>query len=67
MTEYEFTEVPGYADVMTAKDWAESVECGAFIPSDGTGFWCKGEKQESVVDSFATKPEWATHVAWYNK
>jgi hypothetical protein len=63
----KFTEVPGYADVMTAEEWEGSVECGAFIPSDGTGFWCKSETEESTVNSFSTKPEWATHVSWYNK
>jgi hypothetical protein len=56
-----------HADIMTAEAWHECVECGAFIPSDGTGYWMRGEKLESDIDSFDPQPDWATHVAWYNK
>ena len=58
--------IPDYADVMTLEDWEESVQCGAFIPNDGSGYWCKDGK-ESGDSVWSTDPEDATHVAWYNK
>lgn len=63
----EFRPVPDYADVMSAEDWSNCVRVGAFIPDDGDGYWCKNGIYESNVSCWKPKPEWATHVAWYNR
>uniref|UniRef100_A0AAU8GH09 Uncharacterized protein n=2 Tax=unclassified Seunavirus TaxID=2494210 RepID=A0AAU8GH09_9CAUD len=67
MVNSESTPIPSYADVMTAEQWECSVRCGAFIPDDGIGYWCRDDKHESCVSCWTPKPEWATHVAWYNR
>lgn len=58
-----------YADIMTLKEFAECINCGAFIPDDGCG-WIGTETHynyEFNVWTTATLPEGATHVHWYNK
>lgn len=65
MDNIKFEPIPDYADVFDLEEWDSVRACGGIIPNDGCGFWCKGG-QESTVDCFATRPDWATHVAWYN-
>jgi hypothetical protein len=62
-----------FSDVMTIKDFLQSVKCGAFIPDDGCG-WLGNETHFNYgVDVwewyFRGKeiPEGVTHVHWYNK
>lgn len=58
-----------YGDVFTADEWmAEGCRGMSFIPSDGSGYWAN-ERGYSYAhpDIFGHKPEWATHVAWYNQ
>jgi hypothetical protein len=56
-----------YVDVMTAEEWESYVECGAFIPDDGVGYWGTETHYNRRWDSFMRKPEGATHVHWYNR
>lgn len=63
----EFRPIPDYADVMSSEVWDMCVSVGAFIPDDGSGYWCKNDKYESNVSCWSPRPEWATHVAWYNR
>lgn len=65
--EQSFKKVPDYADVMSLACWEEMVMCAVFTPDDGNGYWCAGETRQSDVNCFSKKPEWATHVAWYNR
>lgn len=59
---------PNLGDVMTAEDWEDAVNDGAFIHSDGCGNWATAEGySDDDNDVFGPKPEWATHVAWFNK
>ncbi len=58
--------IPDYADVMTVEEWKDNVDGGLFVPDDGEGYWCKGNK-ESRDSVWESKAEDATHVAWYNK
>ena len=59
--------VDNYADVMTIKEWEESVNCGCFIPDDGVGYYGTENAYSPKYDSFGTPPVGATHVHWYNK
>ncbi len=59
-------DFPEYGDVFTLEDWDKSVVAGAFIPDDGDGYWAT-EKQYAHISVWDTKPDWATHVVWFNK
>jgi hypothetical protein len=64
----EFKELRrAHSDVMTAEEWESCVECGAFIPDDGIGYWGTETHYNMRCDSFMRKPEGATHVHWYNR
>lgn len=60
-------EKDDYSDVMTLEEWKESVNCGCFIPDDGTGYYGTENAYSYKYDSFDEAPEGATHVHWYNK
>jgi len=54
------------ADVFSLEEWKTSVRAGMFNEYDGCGYWSK-DGEESTDEVFSTRPEDATHVAWYNK
>jgi len=58
---------PDYGDLMTAQDWEESVGAGCFIPNDGVGHWATKDGMDPNSNCFDAKPDWATHVVWFNK
>ena len=60
-------KIPDNADVYTKKQWTEAVLHGAFVPYDGTGHWATALYMDRKTDAFKPAPEWATHVAWFNK
>ena len=60
-------EVDDYVDLIQADNWASCVACGAFIPSDGFGYWGTETHYSRQYNCFLKKPEGATHVHWYNK
>lgn len=60
--------IPEYCDLMIASEWHGYVKAGAFIPSDGTGYWATSDWMDRATNVFTTpQPEWATHAAWFNK
>lgn len=59
------TIIPKSVDVYPIEQWLDYVEEGAFVSTDGEGFWVK-DGLESDDDAFTTPREDATHVAWYN-
>lgn len=57
-----------YGDLMEAQEWIDNRDSGGFIPYDGDGYWCTSTQKSNLeVWDCETKPEWATHVLWYNK
>lgn len=61
-------KIPDYAEIMTAEEWEKAVEAGAYIPYDGSGYWAiKDKGMDTNTYCFGPKPDWATHVAWFNK
>lgn len=63
----ELTELTTYGHHMSADEFLQFVKDGMFIPYDGDGFWSTdiGESRLGVWDT--PRPDWATHVMWYNK
>jgi hypothetical protein len=59
---------PNFGDLFTAEEWSDAVSDGAFIPSDGCGCWATAQGFSDDHDKvFGPKPDWATHVVWFNK
>lgn len=52
--------------LMSAEEFLECEESETIIEDDGCGYWATHDKV-SDVNCFAIKPDWATHVCWYNK
>lgn len=61
-------EADKYADIFTLKEFADCVNCGAFIPDDGIGYYGTETHYSYSGDVWAYfPPKEATHVHWYNK
>jgi hypothetical protein len=61
-------KIPDYAHLMPISEWRDSVAGGLFVPDDGIGRWATGDTMDDSSDVWAgDAPEWATHVAWFNK
>jgi hypothetical protein len=67
-----------HMNTYTLKEFAEHTECGGIIPSDGTALYAiqaegatyqANTEEDSIfnLDRGSKPPDWATHVAWYNK
>jgi hypothetical protein len=55
-------------DLFTVEEFAANVEAGGFIRSDGDGYWATAEGYSWDHSVWSTpKPDWATHVAWFNR
>jgi hypothetical protein len=59
--------IPDYARIMTVEEWVGGLESTAFTPDDGSGYWATEKIMDRNCDAFDKKPDWATHVAWFNK
>lgn len=57
----------GIGDVLTKEEWEQHVEVGAFIRSDGCGYWGTETHYSYDLNCFDPAPEGATHVHWFNK
>lgn len=51
--------------LMTAEEFKEHTDSGGIISSDGCGNWAT-DKMISEVSCWKEKPDWATHVCWFN-
>lgn len=67
MTEFKNVDFEG--DLFTIEEWNNHVRNGLFVPDDGSGFWADATRHVDIGDPFdsSTKPDWATHVMWFNK
>lgn len=56
----------GCGDLLTAEEF--EADCLTFSPEDGSGYWATvdGFDRHSNVRT-TSRPDWATHVAWFNK
>lgn len=54
-------------DLFTLNEWKQTRECNAIAPYDGVGYWATSSHYSCDCDCFGPKPEWATHVVWFNK
>jgi hypothetical protein len=56
--------------MFTAEDFDQACSEGSFTNDDGTGYWATEASKSSVEVRPSTrqnKPDWATHVVWFNK
>ena len=61
--------LPEYGDLITLEEFSKNVIDGMFIPYDGDGYLATkdGMSREHSCWSLDDRPEWATHVMWFNK
>lgn len=52
--------------LMTAEEFDQDADCGALTSDDGSGYWAT-DKKVSRISCWSQKPQWATHVCWYNR
>ena len=63
----DFGKIPDYADLFTYEEWVEHTISGAILLYDGSGYWSTETQESNWSVWVVEKPEWATHVTWYNK
>lgn len=64
---FELKPIPDYVHVFTAEEFENEDESGNLNSDDGLGYWAT-ELGESRLGVWSVhRPEWATHVTWYNK
>lgn len=59
--------MPDYGDVFTKEEWQKCIARRSFIPYDGSGYWMRAGHFDREANAFASAPDDATHVAWFNK
>lgn len=59
--------IPDFADVYTVEQFEQHVDSGAITGYDGSGYWATEKEDSGLSVWIITKPNWATHVTWYNK
>lgn len=52
--------------LMTADEYIREDEVGMLSSDDGSGWWATST-HKSDVGTGSSRPEWATHVVWYNR
>lgn len=52
--------------LMTAEDFIRDEKAGCFTCDDGNGVWATAT-HKSDIDTGLPRPDWATHVVWYNR
>ena len=72
MMPYELSDIPGFADVMSLKDFIDCVKSGGFIDYDGSGNYVINGKETNITihpsDVAYGAIRWEfDSVAWYNK
>lgn len=56
-----------YSDIFTIEEFENDRSMGALISDDGSGYWSTETERSNISVWSYEKPEWATHVAWYNR
>lgn len=60
--------LPDYGKLFPIDEWLNAVATGAFIPYDGDGYWATIDGMDKASDVWGSnKPDWATHVMWFNR
>lgn len=53
-------------DLLTVEEFNKHLDKGSIICDDGDGYWATETKKSDESVWIVDKPEWATHVIWYN-
>lgn len=62
-----------WGEVYTLSEFHESLKCGAFIPSDGSGYFGNETHYSfdysvwGMIERMESRPKGATHIHWFNK
>jgi hypothetical protein len=60
--------IPCFCDLMTCEEFLDAVKLGSYNADDGTGYFATSTQMDTLLEVFTDKkPDWATHVAWFNK
>lgn len=51
---------------MNASEFIEDADNGYLMSDDGSGYWAT-ETMRSNISCWSERPQWATHVCWYNR
>jgi hypothetical protein len=74
--EKHLSPLPDYGDNIPWEEFKNLIEIGMFIDYDGHGIWStetqcddsgKIIKPSLIKQGFQIRPEWATHVCWFNR
>lgn len=59
----------GYAEGehMTFDEFYGGISSGCITDDDGSGYWATDTRCSNMYVFENKRPEWATHVVWYNK
>jgi hypothetical protein len=57
---------PLYGALFAEDEWNEAVDAGYFNSDDGSGYWAT-KTEYAYFSCWNQRPEWATHVLWFNK
>lgn len=68
LSDYELmTDNPDFGDLYTVSDFDNIVEEGFINDDDGSGYYGTDTKHSRLEYFSNQKPDWATHVLWFNK
>ena len=58
-----------FGDMIPLNEFVSCVKSNVFTPDDGIGHWATETEEDVDTDVLSgdPKPDWATHVMWYNK
>jgi len=54
-------------DFLTKNEFQGYLDMGVITPYDGSGYWATESGFSCAHNCFGPCPDWATHVAWFNK
>lgn len=61
-------EIPDSGDLMSLEVFVKSARHGLLSPDDGDGYYATDRWMDRDAQLWSCKrPEWATHVVWFNK
>lgn len=65
--------IPNYGDLITVDEFLKAVESRSLMDYDGHGYWATVFEYDETVKvqpstvGLSYRPEWATHLVWFNR
>jgi hypothetical protein len=70
MTEVMWEPIPSHCILFSREDWLDQLKAGRITESDGSGHFATENQMSNLEGAFSDEyiwPEWATHIAWFQK